>query len=180
MDLRFSVRRRNPGPSAGVATACLTLDLESGFRKGENGEGISMIVKHAIPYVPLLRTREAGLYHGPVGPEHHSATRSLPTADQLLFDRGVIGAGGCGRQQRRNQCYKNNSQFRFHGVIWKTEPFMEWISYDGGQFAKYEHGFYFIYKKFNFALGIDRWFAEYQPRTAGFGERREPIADVWE
>jgi hypothetical protein len=90
-----------------VATVCLILDFENGFREGENGEGISMIVKHAIPYVPLLRTWEAGLYHGPVGPEHDSATRSLPTADQLLLDRGVIGAGGCGRQQRRKECYED-------------------------------------------------------------------------
>jgi len=92
--LGFSVRRRNPSPSASVAAVCLILDLESAFREGENGEGISMIVKHAIPYIPLLRTGEAGLYHGPVGPEHDSATRSLPPADKLLFDRGVIGAGG--------------------------------------------------------------------------------------
>jgi hypothetical protein len=74
----LAFRRRNPGPGASVATVRLILDFESGFRERENSEGISMIVKHAIPYVPPLRTREAGLYHGPVGPEHDSATRSLP------------------------------------------------------------------------------------------------------
>jgi hypothetical protein len=71
----------NPVPCTSVTTVCLILDLESGFRKGENCEGISMIVKHAMPYVPFLRPGEARLQHASIGLEIDDATRSFPTPD---------------------------------------------------------------------------------------------------
>jgi hypothetical protein len=82
-------------------TVRLILDLESSFRKCENGKGISMIVKHAIPYVPLLRTGKARLDHSSVRLEFDNATRAFPTPDQLFFDPGVIGVSVCGREKRR-------------------------------------------------------------------------------
>ena len=53
---------------------------------------------------------------------------------------------------------------------------MEWTSYAGGMFAKCAHGYYFVYQKFHFESGEDRWFTEYQPAAKNLAEQGQPFA----
>jgi hypothetical protein len=52
---------------------------------------------------------------------------------------------------------------------------MEWTSFSHGEFAKCEHGYYFIYRRFNRELGLHQCFADYH-RALNFPGRRERFA----
>jgi hypothetical protein len=47
---------------------------------------------------------------------------------------------------------------------------MKWSPYKHGHLAKCEHGYYFVYKKFNHKVGQERWFTEYEAGADKFGE----------
>ena len=52
-----------------------------------------------------------------------------------------------------------------HPAMRPEAAVMEWIPCSDVEFAECQHGYYFVYKKFDHKMGLGCWFADYEERN---------------